>query len=221
MPEEERPRERFIRCGPEALSTTELLAILFGSGTKSQPVLQLAQSLLSHFGSLEAIAEASHAELCQVKGIGQSKALQLKAAITLGLRACRMQTSLRCKIENPTHAYHFLKESLENEKREVCIVLLQDQKGYVLSQHTVAVGALDSASFQPREIFYPAIRHCAASFILAHNHPSGDPTPSAEDIETTKALIAASKIIAIALNDHIIIGKEGFISLRQQGLVSF
>lgn len=218
---EERPRERLIKCGAEALSSAELLAIIFGSGTRAAPVLQLSQALLAHFGDLQKLSEASLAELCQVKGIGPGKALQLKAAINLGVRAARQTSSQKYRIDHPLHAYHLVKERLEKETREICLVILQDHKGFVVGQHIVALGALADASFHPREIFYPAIRHCAASIILVHNHPSGDPTPSEEDIVTTKALIAASKIVAIPLNDHLVIGKQSFISLRQAGLLSF
>lgn len=221
LPQQDRPRERLSRCGAEALSTAELLAIVLGSGTRAAPVLQLSQQLMAHFGSIHGLAEATLSELCQVKGIGPAKALQLKAALTLGLRASRHAELSRYKIEHPLHAYHLLKDELEREKRELCVVILQDTKGFVIAHHTVAVGSLSAAQFQPREVFYPAIRHCAASIILAHNHPSGDPTPSSEDIATTEVLIAASKVVAIPLNDHLVIGRESFISLRQAGLVCF
>jgi len=221
IPEDDRPRERLLRYGPEAMSTSELIAVILGSGMKGVPILQLAQDIVSHFGSLEKLAEATIEEFCQIKGLGKAKAIQLKAAISLGMRANKASKVQRYKIQNPDHAYHLIKDQLEKEKSEHFIVILQDVKGYVINFHTVAIGTLSNSLIHPREVFYPAIRHKAASIVLAHNHPSGDPTPSKEDIETTRRLVEAGSMMSIPINDHIIIGKGCFISIRQEGQVIF
>lgn len=220
LPAEERPRERLLRHGPESMSTVELLAILLGSGMKGMSVLQLAQELLTRFGSLRHLSEASVEELCKIKGMGCAKALQIKAAISLGQRASRQTISAKYLIENPLHAYHLVKDELENEKKEILVVILQDVKGCVISHHVVGVGTLSNTLVHPREVFLPAIRHHAASMILVHNHPSGDPTPSQQDYDMTKQLVEAGKLMGIPINDHLIIGNQAYISLRQKG-VSF
>ncbi len=219
LPEEERPRERLMRHGVESLSVAELLAIILGSGTKSTPVLQLAQAIINRFGTLQQLADATVQELCQVKGIGLAKAIQLRAAFSLGTRSMRYQVAPKYKIEHPVHAYHLVKDELYGEKRELFIVILQDVKGCAIGNHTVAIGTLTQALVHPREVFYPAIRHKAASLILAHNHPSGDLTPSSQDYDLTKQLIEVGRVIGIPVNDHLIISDQGYLSLRQRGIV--
>lgn len=217
MPEEERPRERLLRHGPESLSSVELIAILLGSGTQTMPVMQLAQSLLAHFGTLGKLTDATIEELCQIKGIGPAKAIQLKACFNLGNRLARQALAPRYKIDQPRHAYNLLKDLLEKEKRELFLVILQDVKNYVICHEIVAIGTLSTIIVHPREVFYPAIRHKAASLILAHNHPSGDPTPSPEDYALTTSLLQAGKMLGIPVNDHLIFGEQKYISLRQNG----
>lgn len=216
LPETERPRERLLQHGPEAISSAELIAIILGSGTKGCSVLQIAQELLVRFGTLQQFADASIEELQQIKGMGQAKAIQLKAALNLGLRASRQSVDQKYRIVNPLHAYHYIKDELENEKRELVQIILQDNKGYVISHHLVAIGTLAHASVHPRDVFHPVIRHKAASFVLVHNHPSGDPTPSAEDLKMTKTLIEAGMMIDIPLNDHLVIGRGRYVSIRQE-----
>lgn len=217
LPESERPRERLMRHGPESLSTTEILAVILGSGTKSMPVLQLAQEIIVRFGTLHQLAEATIEELCQIKGVGLAKAIQLKACFSLGSRASRQSATTRYKINNPLQAYHLIKDELEIEKRELFLVILQDVKNCVLCHQIVAIGTLSNSLVHPREVFYPAIRHKAASMILAHNHPSGDPTPSQQDHEVTKTLVEVGRLMGIPVNDHIIIGDQKYVSMRQKG----
>lgn len=216
LPEADRPRERLLRHGAEVMTTAELIAILLGSGMKGTPVLKLAQEVVSRF-SMEKLAEATVAELCEIKGLGPAKALQLKAAINIGLRVARKAQPAKQKIEHPTHAYHLIKDELEKEKRELFMVILQDTKGFAIGHQVVAIGTLSHALVHPREVFYPAIRNHAASIILAHNHPSGDPTPSPQDYEVTESLVNAGRLMGIPVNDHIIIGHQCFVSLRQLG----
>jgi len=217
LPKEDRPRERLVRHGSESLSTSELIALILGSGSKSKPVLQLAQDIIVKFGGLQQLVEATLAEMLEIKGVGLAKALQLKAALSLGLRASKHTIQAKYRIEHPMHAYHLIKDGIEFQKREHFIVILQDIKGYVICHEVVSIGTLSQTIVHPREVFYPAIRHKAAGVIVAHNHPSGDPTPSFQDIELTKTLLEASQIIGIPLNDHLIIGHQCYISLRQKG----
>jgi DNA repair protein RadC len=217
LPEGERPRERLHRFGAEAVSTTELIAILLGSGTKGRPILQLAHEIVGHFGSLQGLSDATVAELCQIKGLGFAKAVQLKAAFNLGARLSKQVLSPKYRIENPVHAYHLVKDEFAHEKREFFVVLLLDTKGFVITQEVVSIGTLSETLIHPREVFYPAIRHKAASLILIHNHPSGDPTPSTEDYEITEILTKAGGLMSIPVHDHLIIGADGFVSLRQKG----
>lgn len=217
IPESERPRERLLKHGAESLSAAELIAIVLGSGTQAMPVLQLSQMVVAKFGTLQQLSEATIAELCQVKGIGQAKAIQLKAVFSLGMRMARQNIPAKFKIEHPVHAYNLVKDELVAEKREIFVVILQDAKGCSLGYHVVSIGTLTHTPVHPREVFYPAIRHNAASLILMHNHPSGDLTPSVQDIELTRKLIEVGRIVGIPVNDHLIISDRGYLSLRQQG----
>lgn len=216
MPVSERPRERLLAQGADALTIAELIAVILGSGSKSKPVLMLAQEIVAHYGTLKKLADASVEELQQIKGLGQAKAIQLKAAVCLGQRLAKEPQVPKYRIDNPAFAYHLIREELQNEKRELFVVILLDTKCALICREVVAIGTLSRTLVHPREVFYPAIRHKAASMILAHNHPSGDSTPSAEDFAVTKCLIDSGKIIGIPINDHIIIGDRGFISLRQR-----
>lgn len=218
LPESERPRERLLRYGPEAMTTAELIAIILGSGMKGVPILHLAQEIVGKFGSIEKLSEATVEELCEVKGLGPAKALQLKAAFSLGIRLAKKAPLSKFRIEHPVHAYNLLKDEISKEKREFFVAILMDSKGCVICHHVIAIGTLSNALVHPREVFHPAIRHSAASIILAHNHPSGDPTPSTQDFEITHTLVAAARHIGIPINDHIIIGYEKYASMRQLGV---
>lgn len=218
IPESDRPRERLLKYGPEAMATAELLAVILGSGIKGISVLQLAQNIVTRFSTLKRLSEATVEEFCQIKGLGRAKAIQLRASLSLGMRASRKVLSSKYKIKGPTQAYHLVKDELQNEKREMLVIILQDVKGYVINHQVVSIGTLSHALIHPREIFYPAVRHKAASLILVHNHPSGDPDPSKEDFEATNHLIEVGKLMGIPINDHLIIGENSFVSLRQKGV---
>ena len=153
----------------------------------------------------------------KLKGSALQKRFNLKAAFNLGMRASKQAITPKYKIEHPSHAYYLIKEELEHEKRELFVVILQDVKGFVICHEVVSIGSLSQTLVHPREVFYPAVRHKAASLIIAHNHPSGDPTPSPQDYELTRVLVEASRLMSIPLHDHLIIGRQGFLSLRQQG----
>lgn len=221
LPETERPRERLLQVGVEALTLSELIAIILGSGTRHTPVLQLAGALVAKFGTLEKLAEASVEELCQVPGMGQVKAIQLKAAIGLGRRTVQGEIAERYRVEHPAHAYQLVRDLFYQETRELFVVILLDVKGGVMGHQVVSIGTLSRSLVHPREVFFPAVRQRAASIILSHNHPSGDPTPSQEDYATTEALIEAGKTLGIPVRDHLIVGAQGYISLRQKGTLIF
>lgn len=218
LPECDRPRERLRLHGQESLATAELIAIILGSGMKGKSVLQLAQEIISHFGSLEKLSQATLAELCAIKGLGPAKAVQLLAAIGLSTRLVRQGTINKSRVMGPSHVYELVRDDLEQQQRELFVVILLDTRGQLICKETVSVGTLSRALVHPREVFYPAIRHKAASLVVVHNHPSGDPAPSKEDITLTNDLIAAGRIIGIPVNDHIIVGHHAFVSLRQHGV---
>ena len=217
LPIQERPRERLALHGPDPLATPELLAILLGSGTKNRSVLHLAQELLSHFGSLRALSEASLQELREVKGIGAAKALQLQAIFALLSRIEKKQPAAR--LDDPQKVFELIRAELSEQKIEMLMVLLCDVKRRLIHREILSKGTLTETLLHPREIFHAAIRHRAHSVILAHNHPSGDPTPSARDLETTELLAHAGRVVGIELFDHIIVGRDSYVSFRQKRLM--
>lgn len=218
LPAEERPRERLIAYGADALSTAELLAVLLRTGTEQNNAVGLAEHLLTHFSNLRGVANATIEELAGIHGIGPAKAAQIKAAIEFGRRLIAASPEERPKIRSPRDVYNLLGPSLRDEKREHFIALLLDTKNGVLRSRTVSVGDLSSSIVHPREVFSEAIRHGAASLIVSHNHPSGDPTPSPEDIAVTRRLAEAGELLGIELLDHIVLGDNRWISLKEKGL---
>jgi DNA repair protein RadC len=218
LPVDERPRERLLSQGVDALSLGELIAIILGHGTQGKSVLQLADELLCHFGSADALFDASIVELMQIKGIGRAKAIQLKAVFGIVLRSQRVPLS-STPILSPQEAYQIARAEIAHQKQEVLLVLLRNVKGKLIHREQVSVGTLSQVLAHPREIFYPAVRHKAHSFILAHNHPSGDPTPSSADLELTRCLFSSSQVMGIGFDDHLIIGKDHYISLREKGFL--
>lgn len=217
LPIEERPRERLSRYGCEGLSTVELLAILLGSGTQSRSVLELAADLLGHFGSVQALSEATLEELKQVKGIGEAKAIQVKAAFGLLKRLEPVEQGTL--LDAPEKVYACIRSEFIGQKIEMLMVILRDVRKACLHREIVSKGTLTELILHPREIFHLAIRHRAHSLLIAHNHPSGDPTPSTKDLEMTQVLLAASRVVGIELSDHLILGRESFVSFYQKGLI--
>ncbi len=216
LPLDQRPRERLRLQGAEALSTQELLAILLSTGTKKTPVLDLAAKLLSHFGSLSRLIHASVEELTEIEGIGPAKAIQLKAALALAQKASQEAPSHKAAVTTE-EAYELVRYTLSPLKQEALYVILKDVKGKLISVEKVSVGTLSEVLVHPREVFFPAVRHKASSLILAHNHPSGDPTPSPADLHMTRHLIHSAKVMGIGLDDHLIVGASSYISLKNAG----
>jgi DNA repair protein RadC len=219
LPLTELPRERLLQHGAGALSVSELLAILLVTGTKDKSVLRLADEVLTMFGSLDRLIEASIEELTEIKGIGRAKAIQLQAAFAIALRSKKNHLSERYKVETPKKAFDLAKQEIGDCKQEVLLVILRDIKTHLIHCEKVSVGTLSEVLVHPREVFHPAVRHKAHSLILAHNHPSGDPRPSRADLELTRHLLQSSYVMGIGLADHLIVGSNSFVSLRERGLL--
>ncbi|MEG6523137.1 RadC family protein [Desulfotomaculum sp. 1211_IL3151] len=219
LPPELRPRERMLKEGAGSLSDIDLLAILLRTGTTKVSVVELAAEIFSRFKDLRALSQATIEELSQIKGVGPVKAVQVKAALELGRRLAAMPGEERTVIRCPEDVCALLMEDLRNLDREHFLALLLNTKNQVLARETISIGTLNSSVVHPRELFKMAIRRSAACMILVHNHPSGDPTPSREDIALTKRLIEAGEIIGIDVLDHIVIGDNKFTSLKSKGLV--
>jgi DNA repair protein RadC len=203
---EERPRERLARQGAEALSKSELLAILLRVGMEGENVIDLSTRVLSQFRGLKGIHSASYEELCAVKGIGPAKAAQIKAAIELGRRMIGENPEERPAIHSAQDVYDLVQYEMSALVQEHLWVLLLNTRNQVLKIEKLYKGSLNSSTVRIGEIFKPAIQQNAASLIVVHNHPSGDPTPSPEDIALTRALAQAGKLLDIAVLDHIVIG---------------
>jgi len=218
VPSEERPRERLQRHGARSLKTSELIAILLRVGVGGENGLALAERLLAMYGGLAGLARADIAELCHVRGVGQAKAAQLKAALELGARLAVAGQDVRPQIKSPSDAANLLLMEMSFLPQEQVRVLLLDTKHRVLDAPTVYVGSLNASVVRVGELFRAAVMQNCAAIILAHNHPSGDPTPSPEDIAVTEQVIAAGKLLDVEVLDHLIIGQQRYVSLRERGL---
>ncbi len=227
LPPRERPRERLIQCGTEALSDTELLAILLGSGTRGTSVLHLSRQVLTAFGgNLEALASASVRELRRVRGIGEAKATQLHAAFALARRLTDHSPGRLPRLESPADVYRFFQPRFRGVKQEEFHALLLDTKHHLLCDEKVTIGLVDRTQIHAREVFRTAIRESCSRMILVHNHPSGDPTPSTHDINSTKNLVSAGRIVGIEVLDHVIVGSPSgtngrpYLSFREENLLA-
>lgn len=221
VPNRERPRERLLHEGAHALSNQEIVAIMLRTGTKNESVLQLAQHVLCHFDGLRLLREATVEELTSIHGIGEAKAIEFCAAIELGRRIHTMQEMDRYVIRTPEDVSRFVMEEMRFLSQENFVCLYLNTKNQVLHKQTVFIGSLNASIVHPREVFKEALRRSAASLICLHNHPSGDPTPSREDIEVTHRLAQVGKLIGIELLDHVIIGDRTFVSLKEKGHLPF
>lgn len=213
----DRPRERLLRQGAMSLSNQELLAILLRTGTKEESVLALANRVLSTFERLHHLKHATIEEMIAIKGIGEVKAIQILAAIELGRRLSQKQNDDKFTVRSPQDAAAYLMPDMTSLSQEHFVALFLNVKNQIMHKKTIFIGSLNASIVHPREIFCEAVKRSAASIICAHNHPSGIPTPSPEDIEVTKRIQEAGFIIGIELLDHIIIGDHQFISLKEKG----
>jgi DNA repair protein RadC len=220
LPISERPRERLQRLGAENLSAQEILAVVLGRGIAGESVMVTAQRLLDKFENVEGIAEATIEELSHVRGIGLAKACQIKAAVELANRWDKsFQHRKKTTIKTPEEAYNELKGCSRGQKKEHFWAILLDTRNQVIKSVEIAVGSLDTSIVHPRELFKEAISASASSIIVSHNHPSGNPEASQDDIKLSKRLLEAGQLVGIEVIDHIIIGDSKFISLKREGLL--
>jgi len=219
LPMSERPRERLKRFGPEALSAQELLALIIGRGVSKKSVMTITQELLTRFGNIKAISEATLEELSQIKGIGFAKAAQIKACFELGKRQDLEPEIKDFDIKDPQSVVKAIRASIKDKAKEHFKLILLNARNKIIGISTVSIGSLNASIVHPREVFKDAITHNAYSVVLAHNHPSGDSEPSEDDLMITKRLVEAGKILDIKVTDHIIIGKNNFYSFKEKGLV--
>jgi len=220
LPLSERPREKMLSKGTAHLSNTELLAILLRTGTKDKSVFRLAEEILSLQNSgILFLSECSPEELASVKGVGPAKACQILAGLELGRRVATKPRQEKIKGNSPEAIVSLYMEELRYYKKEVFQVLLINTKGEILGTENISMGDLSTTVIHPREVFLPAVKKSAAAVVFVHNHPSGDPTPSSDDISTTKRLVEAGKIIGISVWDHVIIGDGKYISLKEERLM--
>lgn len=217
VPLYDRPRERLLRYGADKLADAEILAILLRTGTEKESAFELAQNLLAVFGDLRGLAQASHEEMTEIKGIGQVKALELQAAFELGRRLAVSSSPNRRSIRLPRDVADLMLPELSHLTQEHFVCLFLNTKNHVIGKQTIFVGSLDASIVHPREVFKEAIKRSSASVICLHNHPSGDPTPSREDIAITRTLREVGDLVGIALLDHVIIGDNKYVSLKEQG----
>ncbi len=214
----ERPRERLAELGASALTNAELIAILLRVGIEGENAVEIGTRLLQDLGSLAGLHSASFAELCAQKGLGPAKAAQIKAAIELGKRLSLEAPEERAAIHSPQDAAALVKYEMSGLTQEHLRVILLDTRNRVLSIEKLYVGSLNSSMVRVGELFRAAIQRNAAAVILVHNHPSGDPTPSPEDANLTRAAVQAGKLLDIEVLDHLVIGKGKHVSLKEKGL---
>ena len=221
LPRSERPVEKTITKGASALSNSELLAILLGSGTREKSAIGLAEDIISKDKSgISHLAESSVQELMSINGVGQSKAARVVAAVELGKRISTAPRVKRMGVESSDDIARLFIEDMRYEKREIFKALLLNPRGEIISIETVSVGELTSTLVHPREVFSQAVKRSAAGIVFVHNHPSGNPEPSEEDIKTTERLVACGKLLGIVVIDHIIIGDGQYCSMQSLGLMN-
>ncbi|MEO2068252.1 MAG: DNA repair protein RadC [Desulfurobacteriaceae bacterium] len=218
LPETDRPREKLLRFGVENLTDSELLAILLRTGVKGKNAIELAREVLNCFNGLSGLLNASIKELLSFKGLGKTKAITLIAALELGKRVTFFR-DFSTKITSPENVFKILLAKQIGLKVEVFGLLTLNSKGKLISIHEVTKGGSNFTSITPKEVFYPAIKDMAEAVILFHNHPSGDPTPSKEDIEITQKLLECASFLDIEILDHVILGKDSFFSFKKEGLL--
>lgn len=218
LPAQERPRERLKQYGAASLSNAELLAIIMRTGAASESVLNLSTRLLARFGGLSGLAKAGFGELCQEHGVGQAKAAEIKSALELGRRLISELPTDRAVVKSPADVANLLQTEMSLLDQEELRLVLLDTKNRVLSIPIVYRGSVNTSFIRISEIFREAVRENCPALIVVHNHPSGDPTPSSEDIQVTEQFVEAGNLLDIEVLDHIIIGRPSYISLKERGL---
>lgn len=222
IPPDERPRERLVKYGAGSLSLQELLSLIFGRGVKGESVVNISQKLISNFGSLDELSEASIEELKKIKGLGLAKACQLKACFEICRRLTKEEYLNKNKnkiIKSPKELYPLLKEKIINFHKEYFIVASLDNRNKIISIDVISIGTLNSSLIHPRETFETAIKNHAAGIIICHNHPSGELEPSEVDIVVTQNLIKAGKLLRIDVVDHLIVTKTNYFSFKERKIM--
>lgn len=219
LPKNERPRERLLRYGAEALSNGELLAIILGTGSKNEDILCLCSRILNQNGGINGLLNSNAKEFMKLKGIGMAKAAELVALGEISKRLKSFRSGDEYKINSPKDAADLVMEEMRYLKQECLKVIMLNTKNIVIGYQNVSLGGLNSSIVHPREVFCEAIKKCSASIIICHNHPSGDPTPSNEDISITHRLNECGKLLGIELIDHLIIGNGNFISFKEKSIL--
>jgi DNA repair protein RadC len=218
-PESDRPRERLYWSGPAALADAELLALQLGSGTRGKDAVTVAREMLAAYGSLAGLAGREASELARRPGIGRAKAARLAAAFELTRRLRARTPGARMALSSPGEVYAAFGPLMEDLSREVFRVALLDAQNGLLRDLIVSEGTLSASLVHPREVFKPAILESAASVILLHNHPSGDPTPSREDVRLTRQLVECAQLLDLRVHDHVIVGRGRYTSLAERGII--
>jgi len=219
LPGDERPRERLLSQGASALSNTELIAVILRTGTRDENAVQLAGRILARHGGLHGLARVTASQLLQVHGLGEAKVAQILAALEIGGRAASVSEDTQPLIQRAADAVRLLGD-MRTLPQEQLRVLLLDSSGRLMSKHTVYMGTVNASVLRVAEIYREAVVRNAPAIIVAHNHPSGDPTPSPEDIDVTRTLAAAGRLLDIELIDHLIIAQRGWTSLKESGVES-
>ena len=219
LPESERPREKLIRYGAETLSNGELLAIILRTGNSNENIVNLSNRILKESGGLNGLLISSSEDFLCLRGIGEAKAAQLLALAEISKRFKSFRSGDEYKISQPKDAADLLMESMRYLKQECLKVIMLNTKNIVINIKDASVGSLNSSIVHPREVFCEAIKKSSASIIISHNHPSGDPTPSSEDINLTHRIKECGKLLGIELLDHIIIGNGCYVSLKEKGIL--
>ncbi|XMB72479.1 DNA repair protein RadC [Mycoplasmatota bacterium WC30] len=214
MPRNERPRERLLLLGPKSLSTYELIAILLRIGYKNQSAIELAKTIINETNNLLELRDKTVKELAKIKGVGNTKAITLLAAIELGERVLKPLPE-KTQIYSPNDVYQLLKYDMMNLQQEVLVALFLDVKTNLIAKKKIFIGSLNQSLIHPREVFKFAVKYSAYSIILVHNHPSGDPEPSLQDIEVTKKFTEAGNMLQIKLLDHVIIAGNKYLSIKE------
>jgi DNA repair protein RadC len=216
--ETDRPRERLASLGPQALSNAELIAILLRVGVPGENAVQVGQRLLQQFGGISGIHRAPFDEMIKQHGIGEAKAAQIKAAIELGRRLTLESPEERPMINSPADAAALVQYEMQALEQEHLRVILLDRRNHVLEVVDLYRGSVNSSQVRVAEIFREAIRKNASALIVVHNHPSGDPTPSPDDVAVTRAIVQAGKMLDVDVLDHMVIGQGRWVSLKERGL---
>ncbi len=218
LPTDLRPRERLIYAGAGALNTAELLAIILRVGGQGENVIRMAERVLAEFGGVAGLAQASVEEMCAVRGLGEAKAAQIKAALELGRRLMAASPQERPQIRTPADVANMVMLEMSLLAQEELRVALLDTKNYLTSIKAVYVGSINATVVRVGEIFREAIRANSASIVVIHNHPTGDPTPSPEDVRVTRLIVEAGDLLNIGVLDHVIIGRNRFVSMKERKL---